>query len=170
MSTFFQVNLRFRRMNHTSPYSPTLIPLHLICGGLIEPVEGGGWQYQPDLTPLPDEVINRVRQAFKQARRQLRRNNKTDRYPTLDSITHFFNYLFLGRKSGTRRASQKLLIQMGFPKKSNERKPIFGILEKERLLHRGGYLSKTRSRQWSLDKSVLEVMYETRIGEGLSAS
>jgi hypothetical protein len=59
---------------------------------------------------------------------------------------------------------------MGFPKKNDERRRIFDILEKERLLHRDGYLSKSKSRQWSLDKSVLEVMYEKRIGEGLSAS
>ena len=156
--------------NTTSSYSPTLTTLHLICGGLIEANEPGGWQYQPDPTPLPDEVISRVRRAFKQARRQLRQNNKTGRYPTLDAITRFFNYLFSGRKSGTRRASQKLLVQMGFPKKNKERKPIFDILEKERLLHRGGYLSKTRSRQWSLDKSVLGVMHEKRVREGLSAS
>jgi hypothetical protein len=61
-------------------------------------------------------------------------------------------------------------VEMGFPKKNDERRRIFDILEKERLLHRGGCLSKSKSRQWSLDKSVLEVMYEKRIGEGLSAS
>ena len=131
---------------------------YLICGVLKPPDNEDCWSYEPDLTPLPDEVISRTRQAFQQAKRQLRRNKQTGRYPTLDAITCLFNYLLAGRKPGCRRASQLLLVQMGFPSKNGARTKIIDILVKAGLLHRGPYRSKSQSRQWRLDESVVEVM------------
>ena len=140
--------------------SPTIRPSHLLCGGISTPDSGSEWCYEPDLTPLPDDVMTRVRQAFKSAGRSLRQRN--GRYPTLDAITRLFNYLFSGRKSGTRRASQKLLVQMGFPKKTKERTAIINALLKARLLHKGDYRAKSQSRRWFLDKGVVEIMYHSR--------
>jgi hypothetical protein len=130
---------------------------YLICRGLIQSNSTPDWEYEPDLTPLPDDLQNEIRDAFKQSKRQLRRN-KTGRYPTLDAITQFFNYLFSGRKIGTRRASQKLLIQMGFPSKNKKRDQIINVLTTAGLLHKGSYRSKSRSRRWMLDKSVVSLM------------
>ena len=93
---------------------------------------------------------------FKQAGRPLRR--KHGQYPTLNAITRLFNYLVYGRKSGHRRASQKLLNDMGFPAKTKERQAVMSVLLKAKLLHKGDYLSRTKSRLWILDNSVLELM------------
>lgn len=138
---------------------------YLLCGVLTQDQPGldgdSQWRYVPDLTPLPDDVLERIRQAFRQAKRQLRRN-KDGRYPTLDAITCLFNYLYSGRTSGTRRASQKLLVEMGFPEKSAKRKPIFQVLKEAELLHPGGYRAKSRSRLWMLAKSVIEAMFLDR--------
>ena len=70
------------------------IPFYLICGGLREENSDSDWQYEPDHKPLPECVLNQIRDAFKEYKRQLRRNKTTGRYPTLDAITEFFNYLF----------------------------------------------------------------------------
>jgi hypothetical protein len=137
-------------------------PLHLLCGILNRPSEQENWTYHPELTPLPDEVNNRVKQAFQQANRQLRRNKQTGRYPTLDAITRFFNYLLSGRIPGTRRASRELLMQMGFPKPNGPRRKILDILVTGGLLHRGPYRMRNRSRTWSLHWTVLEVMAQSR--------
>jgi|GEM_PF-2242079 len=135
---------------------------YLICRGLIQSDSTPEWKYDPDLTPLPDDLQNQIRDAFKQSKRQLRRNKSTGRYPTLDAITKFFNYLFSGQKIGTRRASQQLLIQMGFPSKNKKRNQIIKVLTDTGLLHKGSYRSKTRSRRWMLDKSVVKHMHEDR--------
>jgi len=139
---------------------------YLICGGLISdaPAENDSpkYSYQPDNTPLPDEVMNRIRTAFKTAKKQIRIDRETGRYSVLDSITRFFNYLICGRKSGTRRASKDLLIQMGFPKKNSERDRIIAVLLADGLLHKGGYIATQKSRQWFLDVSVIKSMHEAR--------
>ena len=135
---------------------------YLTCGGLIDPDPQSDWVYEADLTPLPDDVLNRIRDAFRQAKRQLRRNKTTGRYPTLDAITRFFNYLLSGRKSGTRRASQKLLVQMGFQSNNKKRGQIIKVLTDARLIHKGSYRSKTKSRRWHLDKTVIRIMHEER--------
>ena len=150
-----------------SPSSQQPLPsFYLICGGLISdsaPEEGeSDWRCQPDHTPLPDEVMNRIRTAFQTAKRQIRIDKETGRYSVLDSITRFFNYLFCGRKSGTRRASQDLLIQMGFPEKNSERDRIIAVLLADGLLHKGGYLATQKSRQWFLDTSVVMAIHEDR--------
>lgn len=139
---------------------------YLLCGGLIqdsEPDEATtGWGYQPDDTPLPDEVMNRIRLAFKTAKKQVRRNKTTGRFPVLDTITRFFNYLVCGRKSGTRRASQELLIQMGLPKKNSERDRIIAVLLEDGLIQKGGYVATQKSRQWFLDSAVVMAIHDAR--------
>lgn len=154
--------------NEPSTFSfltPHSLPSYLLCRVLTQDQPGldgdSQWRYVPDLTPLPDDVLERIRQAFRQAKRQLRRN-KGGRYPTLDAITCLFNYLYSGRTSGTRRASQKLLVEMGFPEKSAKRTPIFTVLKLAELLHPGGYRAKSKSRLWMLDKSVIEAMFLDR--------
>ncbi|MCY2987025.1 MAG: hypothetical protein NTY19_04050 [Planctomycetota bacterium] len=77
--------------DYSSSYTPNNQPLHLICGGLIEEeIEAETardndtrWHYEPDLTPLPDDVISRIRTAFKIEKRQLRKDTTTGRYPNL---------------------------------------------------------------------------------------
>lgn len=157
--------LRDERNCLSSPSQPISL-FYLSCGGLISdsaPEEDTSeWSYQPDDTPLPDEVMNRIRLAFKTSKKQIRRNKTTGRFPVLDSITRFFNYLVSGRKSGTRRAGQDLLIQMGFPEKNSERDRIIAVLLGDGLLHKGGYLATQKSRQWFLDSSVIMAMHEAR--------
>lgn len=153
-------------LNHDQANPSSSIPnekklSYLICGGLTQQEHDrdsdSHWQYLPDLTPLPDEVLEQIQQAFRTAKRQLRKN-RDEKYPILDAITCLFNYLIAGRSPGARRASQKLLVEMGFPGKSAERKPIFKILEKAGLLRRGGYRSKSQSRLWALDGSVVQAI------------
>lgn len=139
---------------------------YLLCGGLTQdsdPEEDTPeWTYQPDNTPLPDEVMNRIRLAFKTSKKQIRRNKTTGRFPVLDTITRFFNYLVCGRNSGTRRASQELLIQMGFPKKNSERDRIIAVLLEDGLIQKGGYVATQRSRQWFLDSAVVMAIHDAR--------
>jgi hypothetical protein len=153
--------------NSLSFLNPHNLPLYLICEDLIQEESDSlgpsEWNYQPDQTPLPDDVISRIQASFKQAKRQLRRD-KANRYPTLDAIAELFNYLYAGRTIGSRRASQQLLVQMGFVNNSSKRTPLFRLLEKEGLLYKGGYLSTTKSRLWTLDKSVIEAMGRQRNG------
>lgn len=135
---------------------------YLTCGGLIPSQPQAAWVYEPDLTPLPDKLTEQIRASFKTAKRQLRRNMTTGRYPTLDAITQFFNYLFSGHKTGTRRASQQLLHQMGFPSNNKKRLQIIKVLIDAGLLHKGPYRSKSKSRRWHLDKSVIRLLNEER--------
>jgi hypothetical protein len=139
---------------------------YLICGGLILDSESNEadteWTYEPDNTPLPVEVMSRIRAAFKSSKRQIRIDKTTGRFSVLDTITRFFNYLLCGRKSGTRRAGQELLIQMGFQEKTIERNQVIDILLKSGLLYRGGYRSGQKSRQWFLDSSIIESMHKSR--------
>ena len=117
-------------------------------------------------TPLPDEVIRRIRLAFRASGRQLRKN-KTGQYPTLNAITRFFNYLICGQKSGTRRASRDLLVKMGLPKKTKELDSILSVLTQHGILHKGGYLSGQKSRQWILDRSVVSAIKTARPCDGI---
>lgn len=120
--------------------SPSLQPYYLSCGSLTaahasEP-DHGDWIYQPDDTPLPDFVLEKVRAAFRQRKRQLRK--KGGRFPTLDAITRFFNYLLAGRHRGQRRASKELMVQMGFPSSGSKRDGIINVLLRGGLLLKGG--------------------------------
>ncbi len=157
--------LRDERNCLSSPLQPISL-FYLSCGGLISdsaPEEDTSeWSYQPDDTPLPDEVMNRIRLAFRTAKKQIRIDKETGRYSVLDSITRFFNYLVSGRKSGTRRASQKLLIQMGFPEKNSERDRIIAVPLGNGLIQKGGYLATQKSREWFLDTSVVQAIHDAR--------
>lgn len=138
--------------------SPLLQPYYLSCGSLTAADVGepdhGEWIYQPDDTPLPDCVLEKVRAAFRQQNHQLR--NKAGRYPTLDAITRLFNYLLADRVRGRRRAGRELLVKMGFPSSGSKRDGIINVLLREGLLLKGGYRSKEASRLWILNRDVVE--------------
>jgi hypothetical protein len=133
----------------SSPFPPSL----LLCGSPTEDEFGhdehGQWTYVPDDTPLPDFVLERIRGAFRQRKRQIRKFQ--GRYPTLDAITRFFNYLLAGRVKGQRRASRELLIQMGFPSSGTKRNRIMNVLIREEFVRKGGYRRREASRLWILD-------------------
>jgi hypothetical protein len=59
---------------------------------------------------------------------------------------------------------------MGFVNNSSKRTPVFRLLEKAELLHKGGYLSTTASRLWTLDKTVVEAMRTQRVEQRQDAS
>ena len=163
---FFESDILRDEQNFPSSPSQPISLFYLSCEGLISdsaPEEDSpGWTYQPDDTPLPDDVMNRIRSAFKTSKKQVRRSKTTGRFPVLDSITRFFNYLFCGRRSGTRRASQKLLMQMGFPKKNSERDRIIAVLLDDGLIQKGGYAATQKSRQWFLDSAVVMAIHDAR--------
>ena len=115
------------------------------------------WVYQPDLTPLPREIEDRIRKAFSDAKRQLRRN-RDGHYPTMDAITRFFNYLVAGRTPGARRAGRELLQTMGLPSNGEERNAVLRILQRAGLLHRGSYRSGSASYSWQLSDDVIEAL------------
>ena len=158
----FEPEILSKLQDLPSNNTPDPPSLHSICGMLNRPQHQEQWVYQPDLTPLPEAVISRVKQAFQQANRQLRINKQTNRYPTLDAITRLFNYLFAGRNPGSRRASRELLMKMGFPKANGTRKQVLDIVVKAGLLHRGPYRSGSRSRSWSLHRTVRDAMVQSR--------
>ena len=134
---------------------------HLIRGGISE--DGSDkkeWQYVADNTPLPESLQHRLLTAFENSGRPLRRRD--GEYPTLVAITRFFNYLVSGRKPGQRRASKKLLHEMGFPSKTREQQAIVKVLVPTFVV-KGDYRSKTKSRLWILDKHVLEELSPEQI-------
>ncbi len=51
---------------------------------------------------------------------------------------------------------------MGFPSNNKKRGKVIKVLTDARLLHKGSYRSKTRSRRWMLDKSVVKLMHDER--------
>lgn len=119
------------------------------------PERKGEWVYEPDDTPLPEFVLERIRAAFRQRKRQLRKIG--GRYPTLDAITRFLNYLLAGRHRGQRRASKELLIQMGFPSSGAKRDRIINVLMRDGMLRKGGYRSKEASMQWIISPDVVTI-------------
>ena len=163
---FFESQILEKQDSLSSPLIHTLPQSYLVCRGLIQDADTNSeWKYIPDDTPLPDDIMDRIRTEFTKSKRQLRINRHTGRYHTLDSITRFFNYLLSGRKPGTRRASGKLLEKMGFPKKTAERKPVIRILVVGSLLHEGAYRhgpTGPKSKQWILDASVIRAMFLSR--------
>lgn len=128
-------------------------------------VEEQKWSYEPDDTPLPDFVVEKLRSAFRDWKQQLRRN-EAGRYPTLDAITRFINYLLAGRRAGQRRASKLLLIMMGFPSNGTKRGRIMRVLLKEGFVSRGGYRSRESSRLWILASWVVEASQQ-RLTDGV---
>lgn len=143
--------------------SPTSLPSpsptsHLLCGSLTRQESASRksdseWVYEPDDTPLPDFVTERIRDAFRRRKRQLRRN-RDGRYPTMVAITRFVNYLRSGKSPGQRRASQQLLFQMGFPTNGKARGAIFRVLVREEIVQKGGYRALDQSRSWTLNPSL----------------
>ena len=112
-----QYNFESQTAEGSSLLSTRIPSSHLIRGGISEKdSKETKWVYVPDNTPLPKQLQQRILAAFNDAGRPLRRRN--GRYPTLLAITRFFNYLISGRKPGQRRASKKLLHEMGFPRKT----------------------------------------------------
>jgi len=129
---------------------------HLIRGGISEKdSKETKWVYVPDNKPLPKQLQQQILSAFAEAGRPLRR--RKGEYPTLLAITRFLNFLVSGRKAGQRRASKKLLHEMGFPRKTNEQQAVMKVLVPT-FVHKGDYRSRSRSRLWILDKSVLQIL------------
>ncbi len=142
---------RYLLAENDSDMSPTL------CGGLILLQSDEKWSYHPDDSPLPDQLITQIKEGFCSAKRQLRRN-KAGEYPVLQAITRLINYLYVGKNPGHRRASQQLFVQMGFPDKSAERRPIKKIMVRTGVLYEGDYQSQRQSRLYSLSKEVIAML------------
>lgn len=129
---------------------------YLIRGGIRDESDKKEWSYIPDDSPLPDQLQCQILDTYKTAGRPLRKRD--GRYSILDAITRFFNYLVSGRKSGQRRASKKLLQEMGFPSKTREQQAIINVLVEHGFVERGGYRSRQESRQWTLCSKITSLM------------
>jgi hypothetical protein len=105
------------------------------------------WRYEPDDTPLPEFLVQKIIESFREAGRQIRRGRDGNQ-PVLVAITRFLNHLNAGQ--GSRRCSIKLLQQMGFPSRGRDLQQIMGLLVKAGIVSKGGYLSRSRSRLWIL--------------------
>jgi len=68
-------------------------------------LEAEQWKFQPDDTPLPDELKTTVEEAYRDAGKRLFK-------PTMRKITCFINYL--RKKGGEARLGVKALAKMGF--------------------------------------------------------
>jgi hypothetical protein len=79
------------------------------------------WVFEPDDTPLPDELRERIEGVYRQAGKRLFK-------PTMKKITRFINHLW--KKDGEARLGVKALAKMGFPD-HNARKHL------EMLAHAG---------------------------------
>ena len=121
---------------------------------LSGPDEGTqGWTYVPDDTPLPDQVERAVVEAFRASGYKMRK--KDGHYPLLKAITRLINYL-AASKTHQRRASQKLLTQMGFPDKSTKRERIKAILSAHDIILRGDYRSRSQSMRYILTQRMID--------------
>ena len=105
------------------------------------------WQYVPDDTALPELLVQKILQAFSVSGRQIRRG-RDGTQPVLMAIIRLVNYLRAG--GGSRRCGILLLQKMGFPTRGRDRQQIIGLLVRAGIVNRGGYLSKSRSRLWTL--------------------
>ncbi len=148
--------------NNSSSFSSSLCPI--LCGVLrnertTEKTED--WTYLPDETELPEKLIEIIQQGFQQAGIQLRKN-KTGKYPTIEAITRFINYLYAGTNRGTRRASKILLEQMGFPAGSKKKERIKAVMQKAKIIQIGDYRALSLSRSYSLTEEVLRVLDDAR--------
>jgi hypothetical protein len=144
----------------TSPHS--LCPI--LCGVLRNEKTDGkteDWTYLPDETELPEKMSLIILHGFQQAGIQLRKN-KTGKYPTLEAITRFINYLYAGSNKGTRRASKILLEKMGFPAGSKKKERIKTILRQAGIIQIGDYRALSLSRSYTLTEEVLKILDEAR--------
>ena len=128
----------------------------ILCGVLSGSDEGTqAWTYVPDDTPLPDQVERAVVEAFQASGYKMRK--KDGHYPLLIAITRLINYL-AASKTYQRRASQKLLTQMGFPDKSSKRERIKAILSAHDIILRGDYRSRSQSMKYILTKRMIDLL------------
>jgi len=138
-------------------------PDAIACGMPTD--EGGeaadGWSYVPDDTRLPHRLEGLVLEAFRASGYKMRRN-KDGAYPLLKAVTRLINYLSESR-SFQRRASQRLLVRMGFPDKSRPREKIKSSLYNHKIIIKGDYQSRTRSRKYILTERAIDLLVERRI-------
>ena len=146
------------------------------CGSLRnEEPDEKGWVYEPDDTPLPESLLEAIKEGFAKMRIRLRKN-KVGAYPTLQAITRLINYLcvapsavprpaglFQAADGAGRRASRTLLEQMGFPTSSSKKEKIKDALVGAGVLHRGGYIAKSKSRLYTLSSWAMEQLDQDRI-------
>jgi hypothetical protein len=167
-STFVQ--MRYRRdskqykhgytiaaMIDLSTHSSSLTSIRSISCDLLTKVanedeEQGQWVYVPDDSPLPEELMRKVSCGLKNNGINIRKSGDGE-YATMKAITRLINYLKVGGAGG-KRISQKLLEQMGF--KNRTRETIKKALYRIPVIHDRGYRSKSASRRYVLDDSVLE--------------
>jgi len=152
----YKIEYKIADIIECSTPSTSLISNRSISCDLLTEVaeeEQSKWVYVPDDTPLPEELMRRVISGLKDNGINIRKNNDGE-YPTIKAITRFINYLKDGGASG-KRISQQLLEQMGFKNRTRER--IKKALYKMPVIHDGGYRSKSASRKYVLDHSVVEV-------------
>ena len=167
-STFMQMRLKRDSKQYKEEYriadiilESTLSTTHtsirsISCDLLTEVAkeeERRKWVYVPDDTPLPDELMRRVVSGLKNNGINIRKSGDGE-YPTMKAITRLINYLKDGGAGG-KRISQQLLQQMGFKNRTRER--IKQALYRIPVIHDGGYRSKSASRKYLLDHSVVEV-------------
>ena len=116
----------------------------------------------PDDTPLPYRIERAVVEAFRASGYKMRK--KDGHYPLLRAITRLINYL-AASKTYQRRASQKLLTQMGFPDKSSKRERIKAILSAHDIILRGDYRSRSQSMKYILTKRMIDSLEGHRVIE-----
>ena len=143
--------------NNQSPICP------ILCGVLSGSDEGTqGWTYVPDDTPLPYRIERAVVEAFRASGYKMRK--KDGHYPILRAITRLINYL-AASNTYQRRASQKLLTQMGFPDKSSKRERIKAILSAHDIILRGDYRSRSQSMKYILTQRMIDSLEGQRVIE-----
>ena len=129
--------------NHLS-----LLPLGLLCVLLRKPI-----------SPLPDEVISRLLDAYRATGRQPRRNRTTGQYPIIEKCTRFINALYA--KGGKGRLSQETLKQFGFSA-HDQREFLKKVMVKARIIRVGHYRSKTMSRIYYLTNDTMQELDRQR--------
>lgn len=152
----YKIEYKIADIIECSTSSTSLISNRSISCDLLTEVgeeERSKWVYVPDDTPLPEDLMQRVISGLKDNGINIRKN-KDGEYPTMKAITRLINYLKDGGAGG-KRISQQLLEQMGF--KNRTREKIKKALYQIPVVHDGGYRSKTASRKYVLDHSVVEV-------------
>ena len=107
---------------------------------------------EPDFTPLPDQVINRLLDAYRATGRQPRRKRTTGQYPIIEKCTRFINALYANGGKG--RVSQETLKQFGFSA-HGQREFLKKVMVKARIISVGHYRSKTMSRIYYLTNDTM---------------
>ncbi len=108
---------------------------------------------EADSTPLPDQMIGHLLDAYRATGRQPRRNTKTGQYPIIEKCTRFINALYAS--NGKRRLSQDVLRNFGFSANS-QRELLKKLMVKAGIITVGSYRSKTASRVYHLTKRTMQ--------------